>query len=441
MKEIILSKYIEQIFTTPDDSSRWFGYYNYDTLNSDQTLLLCNFIEKDGLEPRRGQKVTIGYYSLNDGIWHPVSETDSWNWQQGAMAQWLPDDRVIFNFSENNRIKSKIIETVSGDEKIIDYPIYGITPDGKTSIAIEMERSYWCRAYHYQSVVNEKMNTNILNGDGIFSIDLDTGIRKLIVPIEDIVSTDSNPDFYSMKHWVEHVMINQSGTKICFLHRFSPAYDVNLYQTRLFVCDIDGSNLQLIPGWANTDLSHFGWNGEEFAIYTVENNNVAAKYKSMGQNSASSDKTVNQRIFKLLAKIARLLPKSLRKVLKGGTSYYSYYSKDNSGVYRKSRKIGGGLLDIDGHPSFTNDGRYMITDTYPDSKGYQHLLIYDLETQKTLELARFNAYYHNTPASCDLHPKLCKNNDYVAVDTAYDKFHHTVLFKIDWPAIKKKLSQ
>lgn len=441
MKEMQLSKFLTQIFSTPDDSSRWFGYYNYDVLNENQSLLLCNYIEEDGHAPQQGQEISIGYYTLKDKQWHPIGKSDSWNWQQGAMAQWLPGNRVIFNFSEDNVIKSKIIDITTGEERVLNHPIYGITPNGDTSITIEMERSYWCRAYHYQSVANKEMDVNILKGDGIFSMDIATGNRKLIIPIEDIIAIDSRPDFQNMKHWVEHVMINPEGTRFCFLHRFSPAFDVNLYQTRLFVADIDGSNLQLIPDWDKTDLSHFGWNGDEFAIYTVENNRVASSYKSLGQNSASTKKTIKQRIFKLLAATARHLPKSLRKSLKGGKSYYSYYKQDAQGKYYRAFTIGGGVLNIDGHPSFTNDHRYMITDTYPDTSGFQHLMLHDLEAGKTIELGKFNAYYHKTPASCDLHPKLSKNNNYIAVDSAFNAHHHTLLFQINWDLVKENISK
>jgi len=443
MKQYKLNKpYIKQIFTTPDNSSRWFGYYNYDVLNHNQSKLLCNFTSVDGVEPEKGMQISVGYYSLVDTKWHEIGVSDSWNWQQGCMAQWLPGDRdrVVFNFSDGTRLKSKIVDIDSGEETEFDYPIYGITPDGKASITIEMERSYWCRAYHYQSIANKKMDVNILSGDGIFHLDLAIGTRNLIIPIEDIIAIDSRPDFKNMKHWVEHIMINDSGTKFCFLHRFSPSYNVNLYQTRLFIADIDGSNLQLIPDWDKTDLSHFGWNGEEFAIYTVENNKVASTYKEMGQNTASSNGSLKQRVFKLIANIAKIFPPSVRKKIKGGKSYYNYYKVNSSGRYELAFKIGGKVFDIDGHPSFTNDRNYMITDTYPDADGFQHLVICNLRNMKKLELGRFPAYYHKTSASCDLHPKLSHNNDYVAVDSAYNERHHTILFRLNWAKIKENIS-
>ena len=64
-----------------------------------------------------------------------MDSTNSWNWQQGA----------IYNCTRNGHNCSAIYDVVSNQKKEIDWSIYGITPDGCKSIALEMERSHWCR--------------------------------------------------------------------------------------------------------------------------------------------------------------------------------------------------------------------------------------------------------------------------------------------------------
>lgn len=50
MKGYKLSKYVEKVFeTSSSEYSEWFGYYNYDTLTSDHSKLLCNRIKEDGV--------------------------------------------------------------------------------------------------------------------------------------------------------------------------------------------------------------------------------------------------------------------------------------------------------------------------------------------------------------------------------------------------------
>jgi len=47
-------------------------------------------------------------------------------------------------------------------------------------------------------------------------------------------------------------------------------------------------------------------------------------------------------------------------------------------------------LDYDGHGTFSPDGKWMITDTYPDNKFHeQKLFLMDMKTQAVLPLGRF----------------------------------------------------
>lgn len=441
MNPLRLSRYIEKIFETPSRGhSEWFGYYNYDVLSAGKDKILCNRAEFDGVAPEKGMKIQLGYYVIPSGEWHQVGETDSWNWQQGAMMQWLPDDRVIYNSSKDNHLISRIFDPSTGKTEDINWPIYGLTPDGKKSIALEMERSRWCRAYHYKSVENRDLDGLVARGDGIFEINLERKSRKRIIDIRDVIAADADSDFGVKKHWLEHIMVSPGGTRFCFLHRFSAPTNVSRYTTRLCVAEIDGGNLQIIPGWRTRSWSHFGWKSEEeFAIYTVTQDRFGAG-KGLRQTLKSGHASPGDICGSLLVGISYHLPYPLAKFLSGRRKYYEYYSVEN-GIFVKKGEWEAGLLNIDGHPSFTADGRYMVTDSYPDSQGWQRLIVYDTVAHKGLLLARLYAYYRGTPASCDLHPKLSRDNDFIALDSAYDDTHHLILFKLDWEAIKKKISE
>ena len=140
-----ISDSIKLVFQTPSkEYSEWFGYYNYDPLNYDHTKLLCNRALFDGVAPRKGMSIELGFYCLLTGTWHHIAYTDSWNWQQGAMLQWLPElnNKVVYNCSRDNHNVACIYDIVTRGKTEIDWSIYGITPDGKKSIALEMERSH-----------------------------------------------------------------------------------------------------------------------------------------------------------------------------------------------------------------------------------------------------------------------------------------------------------
>lgn len=448
MKEIQLSGFIEKAFETTEKTCEWFGYYNYDTLNHDQSQMLCNHASFDGIKVEKGMTIEVGIYDIAAGKWEKAGESDSFNWQQGAMLQWLPgegnENKIIYNLSDNGRLISRIYDIKQKQSRDINWPIYGLTPDGKKSIAVDLERSYWCRAYHYESVANEEKNTPIPSEDGIFEIDLEKNSRKRIIDISDVIQLDPDEDFTQLKHWFEHVMISPNGKRFCFLHRFSPIENAMIYQTRLVIADIDGKNLQVVPGWRDYSFSHFGWKDDDsFIIYGVK---IPAMQKSLssairttsgGMPSKISVAEVKKQTLSILKSI---LPRKLKTMLKGNDNGYHFYKCNEEGRFYLVEKWNQKLFCIDGHPSFTRDGRYVITDTYPDSQQMQHLIVYDTVTKKGLVVAKLYASLMKTPASCDLHPKLCRDNNYVVVDTAYDKQHHMIIFKLNWDKIKKNIS-
>ena len=444
-RPVILSKYLRKVFETESrDYSEWFGYYNYDTLNHDVSKMIAGRIVSDGVAPSKDEKVSLGYYDLKSGRWNRIGETDSWNWQQGAMCQWLQSgnqqDSIIFNCSDGEKLFAKIYNINTGEQRTIDWPIYGITSDGKKSISLDLERSYWCRAYHYQSVINKEKDGLIWQKDGIYEIDILRNTKRTLIDIDTIIHVDYKDSFKNCKHWLEHVMVNPSGTRFCFLHRFSSPDNVLRYSTRLFVANADGSHLSLIPGWEDNIYTHFGWQSDdEFAIYTYTPYKIheGPGFRELIKNKRILSKDM---FFRIILSFSAVFPYWIRTRMVGRRSYYQFYQLDSKNNPTPSGKAEGRLYRVDGHPSFTADGRYMITDSYPWKDGYQRLMVYDTQTRKSLVLARLNAYYRGNPASCDLHPKLCKDNRFLVVDTAFDEHHHMLMFELDWNLIKKTIS-
>ena len=442
-----ISKYLKLIFETTGTDAEWFGYYNYDTLNHDHTKMLCNRSKSECSKITVQDSIEIGYYNLLSGNWHKIGDSDSWNWPQGAMAQWLPgegnENKVIYNCSRNGHLVSKIVDVANRETKDIDWAIYGLTPDGKKSITLDLERSYWCRAYHYQSVANPDKDGRIVDGDGIYEIDLENNTRRLLIDIKDIVALSPDKDFDEMKHWVEHIMINPSGTRFCFLHRFSPVSNVLQYRTRICIADIDGSNLQVIPNWDTYMWSHFGWQGDDnFAIYSYKrpsfykNFDISTKVKENKSNKVS----IKAGIRKIALGVRSIMPKSLLKRLLSKNSYYQHYVLDESGKYQLDTAWIKPYFDVDGHPSFTSDGKYMLTDSYPDQNNNRRYIVYNTGTGKGIIIAKMPENKLPGNAACDLHPKLSRDNKYIVFDTTSSGKHSMMLFELNWELIEKELA-
>lgn len=434
----INEKYLEKVFETQTDYTEWFGYYNYDVLSKNCTKMLCGRTNFEARAITPEDTVQLGYYDLNTKSWVYIGASDSFNWQQGAMLQWLPGEgnqnKVIYNYSDKKKFYSRIVDIQTGEQTSIDYPIYCITPDGRFAITLNYERSYWCRAYHYQSVINEKYDVQIDEEDGIFKVDLVNNAVERIISIKDVIALDADDDFDNAKHWLEHIMINPAGTRFVFLHRFT--YGMG-YITRLCIADIDGKNLQVVKGWRVNDWSHFGWKGnDEFVIYSVKKSFSQAKYVKSIQKG---EQKLSLR--RIVSKISNLpLLKQIKNALRAKQSnqYYLVFKYEGD-EWKEAGKYDHVLLNIDGHPSFTKDGKYMITDSYPDKKGFQRLIAYNTLNNKAVLLGEFYAPLKGNPASCDLHPKFNASNEYIVVDTACSGKHKMIVFRLNDENIKRVL--
>lgn len=449
-KGFSLSPYIEKIFETSGEHAEWGGYYNYDFLSADGTKLLCNRSPFDGRKIEKGDTVEVGYYDIPTGEWHCLDKSDSFNWPQATMLQWIPNTNnkeVVFNLSKDNHLISRIINIETGEKRDLCYPIYCVTPDGKKAITLNLERSYWTPAYHYQSVANEACNVDVLEGDGIFALDLKENTLERIISLEDVIKLKPEEAFSQGKHWLEHIMINPSGTEIVFLHRYNLPNTGRL--TRMVMANIDGSNMHVIDGWSKYTWSHFGWKTDDsFVIYSRSsrrksfNANVNVKQandKNVIDNVNTSLKVkVKSAIRVLIKNVFELLPTRIKVSIRYISGYQMYVKTDNK--YKFTKFYQGRHLDVDGHPSFEKNGKYMITDTYADYGKTRKLVVLNSVNDKRILLGEFYSPLWETPASCDLHPKLSRDGQFLVIDTAYSGIHRMMVFELRWDKIIKKLS-
>jgi hypothetical protein len=97
------------------------------------------------------------------------------------------------------------------------------------------------------------------------------------------------------------------------------------------------------------------------------------------------------------------------------------------------------ILKLDGHPSFTKDGRYMLTDTYEDAESNRHLLLYNLKTKRKFELGRFYSPFNSCDYRSDLHPRFDFQQNSIIIDTAHSGYHRIMVLDIDWSLIYKEI--
>ena len=78
-----------------------------------------------------------------------------------------------------------------------------------------------------------------------------------------------------------------------------------------------------------------------------------------------------------------------------------------------------GFLE-DGHPSISPDGRWMLTDDYPDKAKFSRLYLYDLINKKKYIIGMFHQpFKYQGENRIDLHPKWSRDGKFVSIDSGH----------------------
>ena len=96
-------------------------------------------------------------------------------------------------------------------------------------------------------------------------------------------------------------------------------------------------------------------------------------------------------------------------------------------------RLGKGLLDYDGHGTFSPDGNWMITDTYPDRVSHeQKLYLMDMKNQAVLALGRFVEPPEFTSGwRCDLHPRWSPDGGMIGFNSTFTGSRQVYVIKFD----------
>ena len=238
--------------------------------------------------------------------------------------------------------------------------------------------------------------------DGLWRMNLTNGAVDLIVSVAAAAAIDSGHSKSSTAHFLSHVTYSPTGKRICFLHRFFTP-DGALY-TRLIVSRPDGSGLGV---FAEEKVSHFDWFDDETILVWTRDIPKSLAAARRGGLLASAP-------LKPLLWLARKLRPGIKQRLLGE----AYFLIDIEASSPK-KPLARGILERDGHPMFSADRRWMITDTYPNNERIQTLILYDVRENRRIDIGRFKADPgvgdHDT--KCDLHPRWDRRERLICIDS------------------------
>lgn len=354
---------IEQIGAEKGET--FFGYYDKSPINEKGIIAFHRTLYATKNKPCANKTIEIVVRNA-DGTELVAGKSSSYTWQQGSRTQWLNDELLIYNVFDEGRYKSCVF-SVSQKKmvKTFDYPVqdsfgtnFFLSINHRRLMSVSPDYGY--RNLPLYSVRELK---DLIN-DGIWKVDYTSGDGKLIVTLKDVVECEHEPLFEESIHTVNHVMINKTGDKFIFIHRF---YQGKRKVDRLLL--FDGNKLKVLA--SEKMVSHCCW---------FDNDTVFGYLRHGGKDGF-------------------------------------FFINVNTGevtLCEELTMLGNG----DGHPSCY--GNKIVVDTYPDKSRMQHLVMFDNEKKSVVELLEiFHGLKYMYETRCDLHPRFAVDGNGVFFDSVY----------------------
>lgn len=359
----------------------FFGFHDKVPFSADDSKLLAmQYGEMPLRMPLDSDQLSIGYYDgVNFDEYHEVTQTNSWNWHQGCQLQWcgLSNDRVVFNDFIDGKNVARVVNVDSKETELIaEQSIATVSPDGRWAIGYSFERVNVCMpGYGYSHGSCLGIDDGAPSDDGLYRVNLEDGASELIVTLAQVAQMYPDESMTGARHYLSHAIIAPVGKRVMFLHRWIHE-DVTKRRSRMLTCNLDGSELYIFP--TSGMVSHMAWrDADHILAYSrdVDNRDGYVLFKDQDPEDWS--------------------------------------------------RIGDGAYNSDGHPSFAHDGRWIVTDSYPDRSRRSHVTLFDTKEKLRINLAYLKHWKpFATPSperhwACDLHPRWNRAGTIVCFDSVY----------------------
>jgi len=351
------------------------NYFGINAWSPDNRYLLVLETDiKDKLPD--GVPCTLGLVDLEGGNrFVPVMETRTWNFQEAAMAHWLPNepDTFVVNDLRDGKFVAVVRNWRTGRERVYPFPVSAVSEDGSWALSINYARLYLTRPdYGYHGEGQDPRSGVVFpEDDGLWRVDLRTGEAKLIVScaaVKDMVPAVGE----SGMSYICHTVISKDMKRVYFLSRsvdrsmagVKHFQGVN-WQTTAFTCNADGTNIRRCfpDGWGS---SHFNWKP---ALSERDARTMIVTCKWLDKVYTHVEFTVGEEDY--------------------------------------PRQVGGREMSFDGHCIYSPDGNFITGDGYWDGKFYRHWKMVRLADNKVRSIGDFFVPepYRDIYCRCDLHPR------------------------------------
>lgn len=392
-----------------DPGHHFFGYYNKTPWDSSGRLLLANRVPMMNADITPAMLAEVGYFELdNKECFVPCDHTRAWNWQMGCQLQWLGGDAhrgMIYNVrtADSNAIYphlgAMIHDIDTGKRRKLPLPVYVVAPNGQFALCVDYRR---LAVSHPTIGYCNDRPASVLEGapagDGIHYLDTGTGEAHLVLSYRALREFHSVPSMDKALHWVSHIEISPSSSRVVLLHRWTERVeDETCFLHRLITMNPDGTGLRLLED-SDHPLPQLRGHFDPSSVGTFD-------YEK-------SEHQISHPLWRDDASIIVWSPHA------GRINYHLYRDDDSQDV----SVIGAGVLRENGHMSFSPvNSRWLLSDTYPDSGTHERVLfIFDTENGLRHDIGSFYADPTLSKENrCDLHPRWNRNGTQVCIDSVH----------------------
>ena len=378
------------IRVSPDDGKEYFfGYYDKSPWDATGRYMLClraNDTWSDVSPKEKADILLIDTQKTEadkDRV-RKIAETSAWNVQQSCMLQWLGPDfssKVLFNDCRDEKYCSVVLDVATGNEKIIPAAVYTVAADGKTALTLDFSRLYNLRpGYGYYNIPEETKGIALPNATAVWTIDLESGAVTPLLKYADFASFQPRKEMLEegSVHKVNHLMINPNGKRFMVLYRW---FIGQRKYTRLITCNVDGTDMYVLSD--DDMVSHCYWKNDNEILAFENKHDRGPGYYLM------KDKTQEYK------------------------HLWSKYSND-------------------GHPSYSPDGEYVVTDSYPDRARIADIKVLKENKADGTVVARvFAPFKYDNDTRCDLHPRWSRDGKQICFDSVFEGHRGLYIVKLE----------
>ncbi len=356
------------------------GYYDIQPFDPSGTKLLAGRCPSSHNGRAMDTPLEIGYFDLKTQVFTSIGTTQLWCWQMGCRLQWVNwegQELILYNDIDSNAPRTILFNPENNQIRTtFPLPTYCISPDARFIISLDFNNLEQCRGgygYDWQQQTDRQTDATLV------LYDTTTKEQKTLLSTQQLRTVNPHPSMgeEGVFHYFNHIHFNPSGTRILCFHIWNTPKKRHV---RAITMNVDGSDIRDVT--KGDHVSHYWWlNDQEILLYGTD-------------------------------------PKE-------GQGYHVY---DQSG--RHIKKLDKHIPRLDGHPH-ARAPQWFVSDNVVNKRFERDLWLYDIGTQARIDLAAFySPPQFSGEIRCDLHPRLSRDGQKVAVDSAHAGYRQIIVLDI-----------